>query len=146
MKKATMYISNDGMWSAPKAECCELEQNAKSGVGDTVLWETHRSINIEMQRMKSASSPYARTLPMLQAGLLHYKNAYIYAKKHRAKASKAKRFAELAVLQYKYYDAKFQLAQGIELYRKRKARLRELGKRLGFHGACPAGEEVCDGK
>lgn len=143
MKKVTLYIAGDGSQFTSEVECREHERKVKAGV-DAIWLETHRSINIEMQRMKSAYSPYLRTLPMLQAELLHAKNDYLTARKYGAKTAKAKRFAQLAVLQYKYYVAKEELARGIELYRKRRANLHELGKRLGFHSACHEGEEVRD--
>lgn len=140
MKPTTFYIANDGMCFADEKDCREHERKVKEKANFSLI--EYRNTHITMQHMKLAYYPLMRTLPMLQAELMQLKRRYIATKKYGVNASKAKRFAEIAVLQYRYYSAKLQLAHGIELYRQRKAHLRELGKKLGFK----SGEEVSNGK
>lgn len=141
MKPTTFYIADDGTCFADEKDCREHERKLKEKANSAIFNE-YRNTCIVLQNLKSAYCPYRRTLPMLQNELLIWKRKYLAAKKYGVNASKAKRFARLAVLQYKYFSAKAQLAYVINFYRLRKAHLRELGKKLGFK----SGEEVSNGK
>lgn len=141
MISKTIFIAKDGKIFDSYEECLGYERNELVGRERDILYDEYKDVLADIQNAKSPAGFGCGNLPDAQHKVILYKKKFLDARKHTV-GTKSERFYDLAMLQYYYVSSKRILANRIAEYRKLKAKLRELGKRLGFKNA----KEVCDGK
>lgn len=141
MRSRTVFIAKDGKEFDSHEECLDYERNELPRSERDKLYDKYMDVLSQIQHMKRLSIYNDDSLPCAQNMVIRYKKRFLDARKYGG-GTKSERFNELAALQYQYASSKMTLAGRIAEYRKLKAKLRELGKRLGFKNA----KEVRDGE